>query len=273
MGHLERLLLQAKDRGTPLDDDSDLEAPAAARSLPGSLALSLDFRGFRRLQLSSPFLAKNRVITAPAASAAGSAFNLLRTRVRRVMQAQKLSTLAVSSASGSDGKTLVAVNLALRLAAEDAAEVILVDFDLRKPAVWKLLGIDPALPGLVAYLNGDASLQDLCVCPVGRERLAILPNAQAFENSSEILSSARVAELVAQLKRGAPGRVVIFDMPPLLYTDDLLAFGAHVDGLLLVAREGRTKRADFAETLDLLGGINVIGTVLNNSAGRSDAYY
>ncbi len=82
-----------------------------------------------------------------------------------------------------------------------------------------------------------------------------------------------MAELVAELRSRGGSRIVIFDLPPLLHADDFLAFSAHVDGLLLVACEGKTKRQDLQEAFDLLDGVNVLGTVLNKSVSQGENYY
>lgn len=270
MGRIEQALQHARQRqktggpGLPgRATDGSLHEPVPA----GGLVLS----GLRRVELDPEHLARNRVIATSGNSPGSEAFKMLRTRVRRSMEAQQLMTLAVSSAAASEGKTLIATNLAIRMA-EDNTEVILADFDLRHPSVSQLLGLDPSLPGLRDYLSGRVRLEDACVCP-GPERLAILPNTTVSEDSSEILRSSKMSELVAELRAGGPSRVVIFDMPPLLYADDFLAFAPYVDALLLIVCEGKTKRVELAEAYDMLTGVNVIGTVLNKSVGRTEAYY
>lgn len=262
MAGIERALGRARGQKTP---------PASGASArTGSRGLV--FSAMRRVNTDPDVLRRNRVIATSGTSGGSEAFKMLRTRVRRAMEAQKLTTLAVSSPAMNEGKTLVATNLAFRMAAEASSEVILADFDLRHPSVSGLLELDSSLPGLHNYLRDEASLQEVCVSP-GPDRLAVLPNNRASENSSEILRSAKMAELVAELRTGGPTRMVIFDMPPLLYADDFLAFAPHVDGLLLVVCEGKTKRVELAEAYDMLSGVNVIGTVLNKSVGRTEAYY
>jgi capsular exopolysaccharide synthesis family protein len=275
MGHIERALAQARERERAAAAQGQSAAPATLPARPAPPRhggpVTLDIASSRRIELDPAVLEKNRVIAGRQRSSGTEAFKMLRTRIRRIMESQGLVTLAVSSATPADGKTLVSVNLAFTMAAETTGEVVLVDFDLRNPSVGEILELDPSLPGIASYLNGDAKLQDISLCP--QDRLAIIVNREVFPHSSEVLSSPRVAELVAELRASNVPRVVIFDLPPLLHVADFLAFSPHVDAMLMVACEGKTKREDLSEAIDLLAGVNVLGTVLNKSVSRSEGYY
>ena len=82
-----------------------------------------------------------------------------------------------------------------------------------------------------------------------------------------------MAELVQSLEAESPRRVVIFDMPPVLAADDVLAFSPQVDGLLLVVGEGTTSRDSLRSAKEVLGEMNLLGVVLNRSAERNDSAY
>ncbi len=274
MGQIERALDRARTQPQRGAGTRDILSRAVRPRIDGTLGAQMDFKALRRVELDPAWLQRKHVIATSERSSASESFKMLRTRVRRTMESGGLTTLAISSPTASEGKTLVAVNLALRIAADPGAQVILADFDLRHPSVSETLGLDPNLPGLAQYLSGEANLEEVCVCP-GPEGLAILPNSIVFENSSEVLSSEVMTELVGELRGHGAGRgpTVIFDLPPLLSADDLLAFSAHIDAMLLVVNEGKTLRSDLSDAVDSLAGINVIGTVLNNSVGRSETYY
>ena len=93
-------------------------------------------------------------------------------------------------------------------------------------------------------------------------------------NSSELLASPKMIALTKELKTRYSERLVLYDLPPLLPTDDALTFLQHVDGCLLVFEEGKTQKRDIERTMQLLDGYNVIGTVLNKSSeARNTAYY
>ena len=270
MGRIEKALRKAAHRRShamPDELDSEIAEGTAEQSSD-----SLDFASLHRIELEAEKLKLNRVILTSDRSVAAESFKMLRTRVRHSMDTQRLKTLAVSSATPHDGKSLVAANLAFRMAADRDQQIVLVDLDLRHPSISPLLGLDPELPGLHECLVGESTLQETCVCP-GPERLAILPNARIFENSSEILNSSEMSELVTELRGNGPARKVIFDLPPLLSADDLLAFSRHVDALLLVVCEGKTLRSDLGEVFEHLEDVNIIGTVLNRSVANNELYY
>src|SRR5262245_8637152 len=183
MGHIERALAQAREREKTQGRVSAPSTPAPQPRHGG--AVTLDIASVRRVELDPAVLDRNRVIAGRQRSTGTEAFKMLRTRVRRAMESQGVVTLALSSGTPDDGKTLVAVNLAFTMAAETTGEVVLADFDLRNPTISETLGLDPSLPGIGSYLKGDAKLQDICVCP-SQDRLAIVPNREVFVHSSEI---------------------------------------------------------------------------------------
>lgn len=96
----------------------------------------------------------------------------------------------------------------------------------------------------------------------------ILPGGAPLANSSELLSSPVMLRLVQEVKRRYPSRLVVFDMPSVLTSDDVLAFSPYLDAALLVVEEGKTLREDAARAAELLQAANhnLIGTVLNKSA-------
>jgi Mrp family chromosome partitioning ATPase len=151
--------------------------------------------------------------------------------------------------------------------------VILVDLDLRRPTISRYLGIEQKF-GICDYLRGDAKFEDVIVRP-DLDRLWIVPNFQANEHSSELLSSPRMAELVELLSDPSNSTIVIFDLPPLLDADDVLAFSPMFDALLMVVSESETRRMDLQKSFELLHDIAVLGVVMNKSRGKDDSpgYY
>ena len=181
------------------------------------------------------------------------------------------NTLAITSPGTGEGKTLTSVNLAISLAREVNHTVLLVDLDLRRPSVSSCFGYAPEY-GLNDYLEYNISLSEILINPE-IERLVILPGREATFNSSELLSSPKMVELVDELKTRYPTRIVIFDMPPMLIADDVLVFTPYVDAFLLVIEEGKTKENELLRSVDLLKQSNVIGTVLNKSTEVMSNYY
>lgn len=233
----------------------------------GAAALSIDH--LPRVSLNPRALHKNRVIKDEAVPAS-SAYKMLRTRVLQRMRRNGWSTLAVTGTCPDEGKTLTAVNLAISMARDLSTTVVLVDLDLRKPSIARYLGLSPR-HGIGDYLQGTVELERALLCPA-MDRLALLLNERPFPNSSELLTSPQMASLVSQLKLG-DGRIVIFDLPPLLVTDDMLAFSPLADAVLLVLSEGTTKQGDLVAAKELLQDTNIVGTVLNRSSENVAPYY
>jgi Mrp family chromosome partitioning ATPase len=148
--------------------------------------------------------------------------------------------------------------------------VVLVDMDLRKPSINRHLGISWRY-GVGDFLRGSVPLQKVAVNP-GIDRLAVVLGERPCQNSSEMISSPRTAELVEQVKQGE-GRIAVFDMPPILASDDMLAFSPLVDAVLIVVAQGKTKLADLPAARELLQNMNVIGVVLNQCSDEVAPYY
>ena len=198
-------------------------------------------------------------------------FRILRTQVLQRLTLGGYSTLAITSANRGEGKSLTSANLAISLAMHVDRTVLLVDLDLRRPSLHKYFGIEPEA-GLTDYLLNDTPLSSCLINP-GIERLVILPVRTALEASSELLSTAKMIALAQELKARYPDRIVIYDLPPVLVSDDALAFLQHVDCCLFVVQDGRTPKGDIVRAMELLGDSEVIGTVLNKSSAEIKNYY
>jgi capsular exopolysaccharide synthesis family protein len=233
-------------------------------------------RSFQPYALDRRILEENRVLPQISDIAALRAYKILRTRLLRRLEANQWRSLAVTGVTAGEGKTLTAINLAIAMAQDVNTWVFLVDLDLQRPRVAEYLGIRPApeapTKGLSDFLLGDATFDSITYSP-GIERLAVVPNFQPLAQSSELLTSPRMAELMMALEAEAPRRIVIFDMPPVLASDDVLAFAPQIDGLLLVVAEGTTARDSLRSAKEVLSEMNLLGVVLNRSAERNERDY
>jgi protein-tyrosine kinase len=210
-----------------------------------------------------------RVLNPMSDVATVSAYKILRTQILHKMTKNGFNSFAVVSANQTEGKTLTAVNLAISLAQEVNHTVLLVDFDLGKPSVHQYFGFEPA-SGIGDYLAGKVSLATALVNP-GLERLVILPGREAIANSSEMLSSPEVVELINDIKSRYQNRIIVFDLPSMLQQDDALAISPYIDALLIVVAEGETSQQALVRTAQLIGNKPVLGTVLNKSRAPSSA--
>ena len=212
---------------------------------------------------SQSVLKQNRVLSAIDDHRIIDIYRLLRTRVLRRMRQNNWKSIGITSAGKNDGKTLTSINLGISIAMKQNYTVVVVDADLRSPSIHKLFGIKPKV-GLMDYLTSDISLDDVLIHP-GIDRLTILPGTDGIEASSELLSSPKMSRLTQDLKTRYPSRIVIYDLPPVLVSDDVAAFAPNLDTALLVVEAGHTGIDRLKQSIDLLEGVDIIGTVLNKS--------
>lgn len=262
MDRLEKALQKAREERGALTAGGAAAAMAELRDVTKAPVASQT----HRLEFSSRALERNRVVARLSHNPDADIFRILRTKVLHQLTEAKLKTVAITSPNHGEGKTTVAVNLALSLALDVKQTVLLVDLDLRNPCVHRWLGIEPEY-GLSDYFLNDTAVADCLVDP-GIDRLKVFPVHRPFELSSEALGAPKITNLAKELKARYADRVVIYDMPPLLAQDDAIAFLPHVDSVIMVVREGMTRAEDVRDCMDLLAGTNLIGTVLNNATER-----
>jgi capsular exopolysaccharide synthesis family protein len=208
-------------------------------------------------------LLANRIVAMAEHDPAATAYKVLRTHVLQRMRANGWKTLAITSPTQGNGKTVTAINLAITLARDLKHTVLLVDLDLRRPSMASYFFETP-VPGVSDFITDDRPIEELLINP-GIERLTLLPGNHSFTHSSEVLSSPRMIELVDDLKGRYPDRLVLFDMPPMLTGDDVIAFSPYVDAFLLVIEEGKTTKDQLSDAYTLLDNNKILGTVLNRA--------
>ncbi len=228
------------------------------------------YRQTRVVELQLNHLERNRIVAHNKVDPASRVFDLLRTQVLQKMENEGWRTLAVTSPAPEAGKTVVAVNLAMSIAHQTAKTAMLVDFDLRKPMIARYLGL-PAGTSLNEVLEGGAELHDAMVNP-GIPRLVVLPTAEPVKNPSETLSSRKVASLIAEMRERYDSRIVIFDLPPLLGTDDALAVLPCIDCMMLVVGDGMSSDSEILQSLRYLPSEKLVGLVLNKAEEAPKAY-
>jgi protein-tyrosine kinase len=252
--------------------------PGSARVRMRRVASNPELATGRRFQpfgLDAQTLENNHVLPQVADGAALRAYKILRTRVLRRLDAHQWHSLAITGVTAGEGKTLTAINLAIALAQDVNTWVFLVDLDLQRPRVAEYLGLHGANggKGLSDYLLGDASFESITYTPMSMERLSVIPNLEPIAHSSELLGSSKMLELMRTLEAEAPRRILIMDMPPVLASDDVLAFAPQLDCALLVVGEGHTSRDALKRAKEVLAEMNLLGVVLNRSADRNDSDY
>jgi succinoglycan biosynthesis transport protein ExoP len=184
--------------------------------------------------------------------------------------ANQPKSIVVSSSIPAEGKTTIAINLAVSLA-DTGARIILVDADLRRPSIAEYVGIEGQV-GLTTVLIGRADLKDV-VQPFGTSSLDLLPAGQVPPNPSELLGSAAMASLLERLS--ASYDMVLLDSAPLLPVTDAVVLSRLAGGALLVVGADRTHRPQLQQSLDSLetAGVHLFGLVMNKIARREAAAY
>ena len=186
-------------------------------------------------------LARQRVITADRLDPAHVAFDVLRTRLLQALKARGWRRVAITSPTQGCGKTFVAANLAFSLARRPSSRTVLMDFDMRIPSLAAVLGVGE--PGCVhAFLTGNQAAEDYLVRV--RPNLAVGLNAGPVYDAAELMQEQATADALRRMQESLDPDVVLFDLPPTLACDDVIAFLPHVDCVLLVAGGGITRAED-----------------------------
>lgn len=264
MDRISRALEQAKSK---IADKADEEQIITARK-------PVRYTKSKKIQLDKKLLQQNRILTEMEDGRIIDTYGLLRTRVLQLMRQNNWKTLGITSPNPSTGKTLTAINLAISIALDHNYSALLIDADLRKPGVNRTLGLE-SMSGLDDYLMADEAIENIFVSPE-IENLLILPTNEVHKGSAELLSSPGMIRFIEQAKKRYPERIVLFDLPPVLIGDDVVALSTHLDAMLIVVEDGATGADDFVQAVELLQNVNVIGTVLNKALvaeNQTDYYY
>lgn len=203
------------------------------------------------------------------------AFRGVRTNLQFSSVDHELRAMMVTSPNPGDGKTTTAANLAA-VVAQSGKSVILVDADLRKPRIHRLLDLSQS-PGLTDLLFSDDpfSINQLAEpfrnTTMSHLNLRVLPSGKQPPNPSELLGSERMKRLIQQLQQEAD--LVIFDAPPLRAVTDAQVLGSQLDGVLLVVDSGANRSA-VVQAAEALQQVNarLLGTVLNRLTRSSRSY-
>lgn len=257
MEQIEKALARAREMraGTQAGFQLNGRAAPAGNGFSPQYTETLVAQGDKRRMASERLMVEG--VDHPAAEIYG----LLRTQVLQRMKKHNMSTLAVTGPAKGSGVTTTAANLAIAMALDVNQTVLLVDLNLRSPAIHEKFGLQPRA-GITDYLRGEASLKDCLVTP-SVPRLVILPALTAKGDTAEMISSPRMTALAKELRGRYADRIIIYDTPPLLASSDTLGFLPNVDAVLLVARSRRTTKAQLDKSAHLLGNKAIVGTLLN----------
>jgi Mrp family chromosome partitioning ATPase len=222
------------------------------------------------LKLNARRMARARIVAATRRDPTHMAVDMLRTRLMDVIRKNGWHTLGITSPRGGCGKTTLAINLALSFTQQSDFRVGLLDLDLRRPAISRVLRCEQ--PGdIEGFLRGYRPMAQSLVRY--RHNLAIAPNSVPVLGAAELLIDCIPSEAISQMQQALDLDLLIYDLPPMLAADDALAILPSIDAMLLVAAAGETRLSEIdscERDLSLHG--KFAGLVLNKCRYVPDRY-
>ena len=218
----------------------------------------------KRIELVAQHLPKSQM---------SEAFRALRTSLLLSQADRPPQVILVTSALPREGKTTAAANLAVTLA-QLGDRTLLIDADLRKPGVARLLNLtEGKYAGLSSYLAGVSSLDVVTVAHPSIANLVAIPTGPLPPNPADLLSSHKLADAVRQLR--TQYKFIVIDSPPIMAATDAVIVSVQADGVLLVVRSGETPKEAFTRARDLLISVKcrLLGVVLNAVDSTAPDYY
>ncbi|MEO7580695.1 MAG: XrtA-associated tyrosine autokinase [Massilia sp.] len=180
--------------------------------------------------------------------------------------------IVVTSALPGEGKTFCAINLAMSIAMEKDHTVLLVDADVARPSVLRVLGLEPA-PGLMDVLLSDRRQLSELILKTNIASLSLLPAGRSNKHATELLASQSMSLLLDEIAGRYPDRIVIFDSPPLLLTTEANVLAAQMGQVVLVVESETTTQRAVREALRRLDNCPHISLICNKTQAFGGADY
>nr|WP_232370875.1 CpsD/CapB family tyrosine-protein kinase [Desulfogranum marinum] len=193
--------------------------------------------------------------------AVAESIRTLRTRILYPVIGNTPRTLLITSASPGEGKSFICANLGISLAQGVDDYCILVDCDLRRPSQHQMFGVSNER-GLVNHLQQNIAAEELII-KSGVDKLSILPAGPPPVNPAELSGSDSMIKLVNEMKERYDDRFVLLDSPPLHAAAETAVLAQHVDGVILVIRQGKSRREHVKALADTIGRDKIISVVFN----------
>src|SRR4030043_1119528 len=220
-------------------------------------------------ELGFPSKEETPVIMAPPNSFSAEEFRKLKTQIFLRFPNPPHSIL-ITSTVPQEGKTLVAVNLAMAISKEVHRKAILIDGDLRKPSIH--LGKSRNSKGLSNYLSDGTPLSEILINSE-MENLQIIMAGPSTNRPSELIGSKRMGELLKSLKESGDNAYIIIDSSPIISTTEPTLLSEMVDGIILVVMADRTPRETIKRSVKSIDQKKIIGIVLNQVDLKPSSYY
>lgn len=188
-------------------------------------------------------------------------FRLLKNNILFPEKGRPPRSIMITSPSPDEGKSFVSANLAISIAQSIDEYVLLMDCDLRGPSIHTLFGLENA-QGLSEHLSSAVPLPTL-LKKTFIDKLTLLPGGTIPPNPSELLSSEQMRGLLSEVKSRYSDRYVIIDTPPPYITSETNAIARIVDGIIIVIRQGKTRKKEVQDIVDIYGKRKILGVIKN----------
>ena len=184
-----------------------------------------------------------------------------------------MNLIMVASPLPGAGKTFCSVNLAASISLERELNVLLVDADVAKPHISKAFGLT-GYAGLIDVLvDENLPIEDVLV-RTDLNNIQVLPAGKRHSQSTELLASERMEEVMHELATRYPDRLIVMDSPPLMITSEAQALTRQAGQVALVVESGRTSNQEIHEALELMDQDKAINVILNKSVySQTGGYY
>jgi receptor protein-tyrosine kinase len=180
-------------------------------------------------------------------------------------RADRANLIMVTSAIPAEGKSFIALNLAMSIALEVDSHALLVDADVANPSLMHMTHLPPASKGLLDLLtSGDTKLHDVLL-RTNVEKLTLLPAGTSHGRATEMLASETMASLLEDMASRYSDRILIFDSPPLLATTEARALASHMGQIVMVVEADRTTQVLVKHALETIESCPVVMMVLNKA--------
>jgi polysaccharide biosynthesis transport protein len=196
-------------------------------------------------------------------------YRILYTKISQLTKGTPQTIFAISSSIKGEGKTITSLNLALVMARDFGKKILLIEGDLKNPAIARNLQLKPQID-MIDILFKKADFQST-ILTFAVENLSVLPLIKSVKNSSSVLSSQELNILISILKEKYD--FILIDCPPILSLPDMNIIEKLVDGILFVVRAERTPRDAVKTALNSLGSDKIVGVILNDAKQVSSQYY
>ncbi len=216
--------------------------------------------GFVSKALQGPVDPKLVVFHEPGSPAAEH-FKVLRSQILYPRDGKDRRVILVTSAMEAAGKTMVACNLAVSIAQSVDPYALLIDADIRKSSVHRMLGFEPA-EGLSEYLQTDELLPKYLI-RTPMMKLTVLPAGRSVRNPAELLTSAKMRHLFEEARERYPDRFIIVDSPPVNLAAETSSLSQNVDAVVFVVRYGYSSQDLIEEAITKIGEDKILGIVFN----------